>query len=233
MKINPIQVVAAALVILATAAFVEILRPRELMARSSDAPTLETVIPQKFGNWSVVPEISPLKPLDLAAYVQPDPRSEKVYAQEVGRGYTDDRGNVVMLLVAYGPVQNYRLKAHRPEICYTASGFRISDKTDATIDFREGTPPIKAVRLITRRESRYEPVSYWMRVGNDIANGVAEHQLTRLKYGLRGIIPDGALIRVSTIGLSTEAAFKLQDQFIRDLLAAIPEHELKFFTGTS
>jgi len=54
-----------------------------------------------------------------------------------------------------------------------------------------------------------------------------------LKYGLRGIIPDGALIRVSTIGLPKDVSFKLQDQFIRDLLAAIPPQELKFFTGAS
>ena len=72
-----------------------------------------------------------------------------------------------------------------------------------------------------------------MRVGNDISNGVVDHQLSRLKYGLRGIIPDGALIRISTIGLPKEASFKLQDQFIRDLLAAVPAKELKFFTGTS
>ncbi|XSC45498.1 exosortase C-terminal domain/associated protein EpsI [Bradyrhizobium sp. RDT10] len=83
------------------------------------------------------------------------------------------------------------------------------------------------------KESRFEPVTYWLRIGNDIANGVVDHQLSRLKYGLRGIIPDGALIRVSTIGLPKDVSFKLQDQFIRDLLAAIPPQELKFFTGAS
>jgi EpsI family protein len=86
-------------------------------------------------------------------------------------------------------------------------------------------------RLIAERESRFEPISYWMRVGNDVANGVVDRQLIRLKYGLRGIIPDGALIRVSTINLPRESSYKLQDQFIRDLLAAIPPNELRFFTG--
>jgi EpsI family protein len=233
MSVNRIQIAIASIVILAAAGLAVILRPHELMARQSTAPSLEIVIPRQFGSWSVVPEISPVKPLDPEAYVQPDPLSKKVYAQEVGRGYTDGRGNVVMLLVAYGPVQNYRLKAHRPEICYTANGFRISNKTETAIPYRDGTAPIKAVRIITQRESRFEPVSYWMRVGNDISNTVVENQLSRLKYGLKGIIPDGALIRVSTVGLSSEASFKLQDQFIRDLLAAIPQQDLKFFTGTS
>jgi EpsI family protein len=233
MKIIRIQVILASIAILGCAFLAEVLAPRELMARTSASPSLESVIPRQFGTWTLVPEISPVKPTDPEGYVQTDPLSAKVYSQEVGRGYTDGHGNVVMLLVAYGPVQNYRLKAHRPEICYTANGFRISDKSEATINYRDGMPPIKMTRLIAERESRFEPVSYWMRVGNDISNGVVDHQLSRLKYGLRGIIPDGALVRISTIGLPREASFKLQDQFIRDLLAAIPPQELKFFTGAS
>jgi EpsI family protein len=231
MKINRLQVAIASIVILAVAGLGVLLRPNELMARSSIAPNLEAVIPQKFAGWTLVPDISPVKPVDEEQFYQPDALSKKVYAQEVGRGYTDGRGNIVMLLVAYGPVQNYRLRAHRPEICYTAAGFRVSAKTKAAISYRDGIAPINAVRLITQRESRFEPVSYWMRVGDDISNGAVEHQLSRLKYGLKGVIPDGALIRVSTIGLSTEESFKLQDQFIRDLLAAIPQQDLKFFTG--
>jgi hypothetical protein len=57
--------------------------------------------------------------------------------------------------------------------------------------------------------------------------------LVRLKYGLRGLIPDGALIRVSTVGLPQEASYRLQDQFIRDLLAAVAPPDRKFFTGRS
>jgi EpsI family protein len=228
-----IHAVLASIAVLTTAALAVLLSPRELMARTSAAPELETVIPRQFGTWTVVPGISPVKPVDPETYVQPDALSQKVYAQEVARGYKDGRGNVVMLLVAYGPVQNYRLKAHRPEICYTASGFRVSSKTEADVSYRPGMPPIKAMRLITQRESRFEPVSYWMRVGDDISNGVVAHQLSRLKYSLKGVIPDGALVRVSTIGLPEKASFELQDQFIRDLLAAIPQQDLKFFTGIS
>jgi EpsI family protein len=233
MTLNRTQIAVASLVILAAAGFAVLLHPHELMARTSVAPSLETVIPRQFGIWSVVPDINPLRPPDPDGYVQQDSYSKKFYSQEVGRAYTDGRGNVVMLLVAYGPVQNYQLKSHRPEICYTANGFRVWNKTEASIAYRAGVPPLKAMRLITQRESRFEPVSYWMRIGNDISNSVVENQLSRLKYGLKGIIPDGALMRVSTVGLPTEASFKLQDQFIRDLLAAIPQDALKFFTGTS
>ena len=109
---------------------------------------MEDVIPRQFGTWTLVPEISPVRPADPEGYVQPDPLAAKIYSQEVGRGYTDGQGNIVMLMVAYGPVQNYRLKSHRPEICYTANGFRISEKAGRRVHYRNGAPPIKMTRLI-------------------------------------------------------------------------------------
>jgi EpsI family protein len=232
MSANRFQVVLASIAILGAAVLAKVLEPRELMARSSASLNLEQVIPRQFGTWKLLPEVSPVVPADPEGYVEPDPNSARIYSQEVGRSYTDGHGNIVMLLVAYGPVQNYRLKAHRPEICYTAQGFRVSEKTIAELSYRDDVRPIEMTRLTAEREARFEPISYWMRVGNDISNGVIDRQLIRLKYGLRGIVPDGALIRVSTIGLPKDASYKLQDQFIRDLLAAIPPNELKFFTGT-
>lgn len=230
MKLNRIQIILASIALLGAALLAEVLAPRELMARTSASLNLETVIPKQFGTWSLVPSISPVTPEDPEGYVA-DANSNKIYSQEVGRGYTDGQGNIVMLMVAYGPVQNFRLKAHRPEMCYTAAGFRVSAKTGAEIAYRNDAAPLKVARLVAERESRFEPISYWMRVGNDITTGVLDRQWIRLKYGLRGIIPDGALMRVSTIGLPRNASYELQDRFIRDLLAAIAPKDRGFFTG--
>ena len=128
MKINRVQVVFASLALLAAAVFAEVLAPRELMARASASLDLDKAIPRQFAGWTVVPNMSPVTPADPEGYVDADANSSRIYAQEVGRGYVDRSGNIVMLLVAYGPVQNYRLKAHRPEMCYTAAGFRVSEK---------------------------------------------------------------------------------------------------------
>jgi EpsI family protein len=231
-KLTHVQLILASFAIVASAVLAHVLAPRELMARTSATLDLQRVIPEHFGSWTLVPSISVVTPPDPEGYVQPDANSARIYSQEVGRGYTDDHGNIVMLLVAYGPVQNYRLKAHRPEMCYTAAGFRITNKVGSQVSYRADAPPIELTRLVAEREARLEPISYWMRVGDDIATGVVDRQIIRLKYGLRGIIPDGALIRVSTVGLAPETSYKLQDQFIRDLLAAIPLQDLKFFTGT-
>lgn len=232
MSARHIHAIFASIIILGAALMAKVLEPRELMARSAASLSLEQVIPKQFGKWRLVPDVAPVVPADPDAYVETGADSGRIYTQEVGRGYTDGDGHIVMLLVAYGPVQNYRLKAHRPELCYTAAGFRVYGKSEAALTYRDRRGPIKMTRLIAERESRFEPISYWMRVGHDISNGVVDRQIIRLKYGLQGLIPDGALIRISTIGLPEEASFKLQDQFIRDLLGAMPASELKFFVGT-
>jgi EpsI family protein len=231
MKINRLQVVLVSIALLTSAILAEVLAPHELMARTA-ALDLETAIPRQFGAWTLAPNIQPITPSDPEGVVDPDAKNGRVYSQEVGRSYVDRSGNVVMLMVAYGPVQNYRLKAHRPEVCYTAAGFRISGKHGEELAYNKGQQPLKLTRLIAEREARFEPISYWMRVGNDIATGVIDRQIIRLKYGLRGIIPDGALIRISTVGLSQEMSFKVQDQFIRDFLDAVAPQDRKFFTGT-
>jgi EpsI family protein len=233
MKVNRVQFISASIALVAAAVLAHVLTPHKLMAQASASLNLEMMIPRQFGTWTLMPNIAPVTPAEPEGYVQPDEKSSKIYSQEVGRGYTDGHGNIVMLMVAYGPVQNFRLKAHRPEICYTAAGFRVSEKADAEVDYRDGGPPLKVVHVVAERESRLEPISYWMRVGNDITTGIVDRQLIRLKYGLRGLIPDGALMRVSTVGLPKQASYQLQDQFIRDLLAALAPEDRKFFVGTS
>jgi EpsI family protein len=232
MTLNRLQIALVAVALVTSAVLAEVLAPRELMARTASLD-LEKSVPRQFGAWTLVPNVQPISPADPEGVIDPngDGKNGQIYSQEVGRGYVDRSGNVVMLLVAYGPVQNYRLKAHRPEMCYTAAGFRISGKHGEELAYGKGQQPLKITRLIAEREARFEPISYWMRVGNDIATGVVDRQLIRLKYGLRGLIPDGALIRISTVGLSEEMSFKVQDQFIRDFLGAVAPQDRKFFTG--
>jgi EpsI family protein len=231
MKVNPVQAVLASLAILTSAALAEVLRPHELMANSSKELDLERAIPRQFGEWTFVPSVGLVTPAGPAGFAR-QALSAKIYSQEIARGYVDHAGNVVMLLVAYGPTQDYRLKSHLPEVCYGAAGFRVSSKTITALSYRDGAPPLTLSRLTAVKEGRFEPITYWMRIGNDVATGVFDRQLARMKYGLQGLIPDGALFRVSTVGISQEVSYKLQDQFIRDLLAAIAPENRMFFIGS-
>ena len=230
MRINPIQAVLASVAILSAAAMAEAIRPRELLASSQVAPDLEKIIPRDFGQWHLVPNVGLVTPSEPGAYLERE-LSTRIYSQEVARGYADSAGNLIMFLVAYGPVQNYRLKSHLPEVCYGAAGFRVSAKTVTHLSYQDGAALLTISRLIAQKERRFEPITYWMKVGGDVATGVFDRQIARMKYGVRGIIPDGALIRISTVGLSETASYKLQDQFIRDLLAALRPQDRKFFTG--
>jgi EpsI family protein len=230
MKINPVQAIVASLVILSAGLLAEAFKPQQLMASPSTVLDLEKAIPRQFGDWKSIPNVGLVTPTDAPAA---DRRLSDIYSQEVARGYADREGNVVMLLVAYGPVQDGRLKAHFPEVCYNAAGFRVSKKVTADVSYQDGVAPLVLSRLTAAKERRFEPISYWMRVGNDVATGVFDRQIARLKYGLRGLIPDGALIRVSTVGLAEDVSFRLQDKFIRDLIAALPPENRKFFVGSN
>src|SRR5579859_7677455 len=138
MKLNPIQAAAAALVVLASAAAAYELKPHQLMAQANASIELETATPTQFGAWKEVPGVGLVAPSDPEGYAQADENSSKVYTKELGRAYADPDGHLIMLMVAYGPVQNYRLKAHRPEICYTANGFRVSEKFGSKIAYGNG-----------------------------------------------------------------------------------------------
>jgi EpsI family protein len=231
MKINSVQDVLAAVAILASTVLAEAIRPRELMARTTPVPDLEKVIPRDFGEWHLVPNVglvTPSEPFEIESREL----ASRIYSQEVSRGYADRNGNMVMFLIAYGPVQNYRLKSHLPDVCYRVAGFRMSPKTVVDVSYSDDAYPIRLSRLVAEKEGRFEPISYWLRVGNDIVTGVFDSQLVRMKYGLHGLIPDGALIRVSTVGLAKDVSYKLQDRFIRDFIAAIAPENRKFFVGS-
>lgn len=225
MKVNVFQAGVIAFALVLTAALAEVLTPRELMARSIETFDLQTVVPKAFGEWEMVPNMRLVEPSD------PDSLSKRLYSQELARGYRNREGHMVMLLVAYGPDQSERLQLHRPEICYAAEGFRVSKAAKATVSYGNGLTPLPVARLVAQREARLEPITYWMRVGNDIATGPIEQKLYKALYGLKGVIPDGALVRVSSVGLPEDASYKIQEQFISDLFKSLSPDTLGFFVG--
>ena len=174
-----IHAVLAAVTIVGAAGLAHVAVPRELMAISTEAFDLQKVVPDKFGEWTADPRIR------LIAPPEPDGFARQFYSQEIARGYRDREGNLVMLLVAYGPNQSSRLQIHRPEICYTADGFRVSSPSRVDVTYREGAPPLKLLRLTARREARVEPISYWMRVGDDISTNQVDRQLIKLKLAMQ------------------------------------------------
>jgi EpsI family protein len=225
MKISPTQTVLACVALVGATLLGHLLIPRQSMAVSAESFDLQKVVPTQFGGWKADPAVRLIEP------PSPDSLARQLYSQEIARAYRDREGHLVMFLVAYGPTQTARLQLHRPEICYTAEGFRVSQPVRASVAYGDGASPLALLRLVARRESRLEPISYWTRVGDEISNGVVNRQITRLKLALRGKIADGALMRVSTIGLPEAQAYDIQDRFIRDFYDALAPRARGFFFG--
>lgn len=225
MKIVTHAILASSLILgVATAGYA--MKSKSLMVDRREQPNYSELVPNAFGEWKLLPHIR------LVVPVEEDALANRIYSQMVGRGYADRSGNVVMLLIAYGPRQIDKLQLHRPEICYVAEGFRVSALQPSTLEIEPGRPPLEVSKLVARREGRVERITYWMRIGDHVVSSLFRRQLTTVSYGLQGLIADGALLRISTVNMDEETANEVQARFIRDLLKAISSENLAYFVGS-
>lgn len=207
---------------LAAAGLAYAMKPTRLVA-DADTFQLETAIPRQFGAWTEQKQ----------QVLIIDPRQQetidRIYSQVLTRSYVDDKGQRVMLSIAYGSNQGDDLQVHRPEVCYPAQGAQLLSTLNASLPTQWGAIPIR--RLTTQFGPRHEPVTYWVMVGERAIIGGLQGKLAQLSYGFRGQIPDGMLVRASTIDRDDERAFAQQARFLQDLLAAVPPETRKRLSG--
>ncbi|MGI4719868.1 MAG: exosortase-associated protein EpsI, B-type [Janthinobacterium lividum] len=197
-----------------TSALTGALTPKARVPQAHEQFSLEKMIPQRFGNWVIDPHVVPL---------QPDPEQqsvlEKIYDQTLSRTYVNREGQRVMLSIAYGGDQSKALQLHLPEVCYVAQGFQMVKDQEGALPTRFGELPVK--RLVARLHERNEPITYWITIGEHAARAGIQQKLRRLAYGLSGEIPDGMLVRVSTIQANDAQAWRVQDRFVSEMLATM------------
>ena len=205
----------------ASAAMAHLARPTVKIADSGPRVDLETLFPREFGDWRIdsrTPVILPSP--DLQA------KLDAIYNQVLSRTYVNAEGERVMLSVAYGGDQSDGTSAHRPEVCYPAQGFQVLGNEVGTIDLDGRQMPVK--RLQSRLGARYEPITYWIVVGDQVVTSGTQQKIAQLRYGVRGQIPDGMLVRVSSIGVDAKAGHALQARFVNDLVRSIdPERRVR------
>lgn len=210
------------------AAMAVVARPSVRMAEQGPAVDLETMFPRQFGEWRIddrVPVVLPAP--DVQAQL------DKIYSQVLARTYVNSRGERVMLSVAYGGDQSDSMQVHRPEICYPAQGFQVLSVQRDELNQLAGRD-IPVQKVLTRLGSRNEPVMYWIVVGDQVVGTNTEQKLAQLRYGLRGRIPDGMLVRVSSIHPNNAAAYATQAGFLRDLATSIaPQFQSRVFGTTA
>jgi EpsI family protein len=125
--------------------------------------------------------------------------------------------------------QRCSLQAHKPEVCYPAQGFVIQKNEPGSLTTAFGEIPVR--RLFGKLGARQEPVTYWFTVGDQAVQGTTQKKLAELRFGLTGRIPDGMLFRVSSIDADPLRAYQVQDQFINQLLQAVPAADRKRLSG--
>lgn len=194
-----------------TSALTGALTPKMHVAAAEQHFNLDAMIPTSFGGWKLDENVIPLKPNP-----EQEAMLEHIYDQTLARTYVDKDGNRVMLSIAYGGDQSKALQLHLPEVCYVAQGFTMLKEKPDELATRFGTLPVK--RLVARQERRNEPITYWITIGDKAVMSGIQQKLQRLAYGLSGKIPDGMLVRVSTIQADENQAYKVQDRFVTDML---------------
>ncbi len=199
-----------ALLMVASAAAAVLARPTKQMADQAGLPNLEAMFPMDFAGWRVDAKQAVILPSpDVQALLN------KIYNQVLSRTYVNDQGQRIMLSVAYGGDQSDGTSAHRPEVCYPAQGFAITANREATVQLGQHTLPVR--QLMSRLGQRNEPITYWVVVGGDVVTSGMGQKLAQMRYGLRGIIADGMLVRVSSIDNDMANGNAIQAKFIADL----------------
>ena len=180
----------------------------------TSAVNLERMLPAQFGGWHLDPSVVPVAPApDVQANL------DRIYNQILSRTYVNDAGESMMLTVAYGGDQSDALKAHRQENCYAAQGFTIEGLRHGALSIGGRTIPVTRMQAV--RGARSEPVTYWLTMGDRVVLGRLERLRVQLAAGLHGRMPDGMLVRVSSLSGDPDAAFRAQQAFMASAVAAM------------
>lgn len=228
---NPMRrrMLAASGAMLAAAGAGAVMRPRALSADEVVDPQLDRLFPTACGTWRV-------DPLAGAFVRASDERGRVlgVYDRLLERTYIDPDGYRIMLSAAYvanafdGPA----LQVHRPEICYRYAGYRVGPTEPVRVDAAGRAIP--AVRLRADLPGRAEPITYWIVVGNTVADDHTELRWQRIRANLTRRVLDSLLVRVSSIDADEARAYRMQDGFAAAMAASLaPASAARIFGATA
>jgi EpsI family protein len=202
------------------------LKPTERISDSKPKIELEQQIPTAFGDWKVDTAVVPVLPNpELLASLS------ALYSSTLARTYRNSAGQRIMLSIAYGSDQSSESTAvHRPEFCYSAQGFKVSNLGQKSIAI--GQRQLRVQQLLAVLGKRYEPITYWITLDETATLPGLDRKLAQLRYGLQNQLPDGLLFRVSTVGLPEVESFTLQQKFLGELEGAMAPNIVSRYFGS-
>jgi len=209
---------------LATSGLAVVLRPTQRFADQGLKVDLEAMIPHSFVEWRELPQ-------STSQIISPEQTElvNKLYSQTLYRTYINAKGSVVMLSIAYGADQSDGMALHYPDVCYPAQGFQLTSNIPGSLETGFGSIPVK--RLMTKLQARSEAVTYWSTLGEQVVERGLKTKMAQINYGIRGIIPDGLIFRVSSIDGNGKDEFLLQEHFVKDLLSSMSPETRRRFVG--
>jgi EpsI family protein len=224
MKLSLLRPLIVLVLMLGAAAVSVFAVPTKLLSDTRPGFDLESSIPKAFGDWKLDPFTVPIPP-------SPDQESAmaKIYDQILSRTYVNSQGERMMLSITYGSRQNQQMRAHRQEVCYSAQGFKISQLQRLPLTVAGATVP--SARMVATQGQRVEPVTYWFTMGDDAVMSYLDREVTQLRYALQGKIPDGYLVRVSSLSRDPAQAFARQAEFVDVLMSSVDAELRKRLTG--
>lgn len=185
---------------------------------------LEAAIPNAFNGWTKY------ETNQIVAPESEDSLSRQLYSQTVGRLYVRGEEEFCMMLLAYGDTQSDTLQLHRPEVCYPAFGMEIRQNEFAKIPLSRSVQ-IPGRELIAVNAERTEYITYWTRLGQALPTTGSEQRSAKLKDAFAGIIPDGVLVRFSTVLDGPKRSFEVNRRFAADLMAAVSPEVRRVLVG--
>ncbi len=171
---------------------------------------LDKIVPLKVDNWTFDTTSGLVLP-------PPDQLARLLYDQQVARSYTSPDQLPVMLLLAYGSSQSGMLQIHRPEICYPASGFKLTETQVTSVPLTQSVA-LPSRSFTANSDTRVEQVLYWTRIGELVPTGWWSQRFAVVRSNLHGKIPDGLLVRLSTVSNDADQAQATLKKFARAML---------------
>jgi EpsI family protein len=208
----------------ATASLLANLRKPDKPLRMLDkSAKLEDMIPRKIAGWEFEGKGGLVLPPE-------DTLRDRIYNHLLTRYYASAFDVPVMLLIAYSGQQDGMLQVHRPEVCYPAGGYNLLENHIEPLDAGGGLI-VPTHYISARSTSRYEQLIYWTRIGNAFPERWWQQHVAVAEENLKGRVPDGVLVRMSTAAPSDKDAIAVLTRFAHALFAQLSPQARRVLFG--